>query len=37
MAVLESEWFKRPVTLAEIERGGLEGYQAEIDEALGIR
>ena len=37
MAVLESEWFKRPVTLAEIERGDLEGYQAEIDQALGIR
>ena len=37
MAVLESEWFKRPVTLAEIEAGDLEGYQAGIDEALGIR
>lgn len=37
MAVLESEWFKRPVSLAEIEAGELEGYQAEIDEALGIR
>ena len=37
MAVLESEWFKRPVTLAEVESGELEGYQAEIDEALGIR
>ena len=37
MAVFESEWFRRPVTMAEIERGDLEGYQAEIDEALGIR
>ena len=37
MAVLESEWFKRPVSLAEIEAGELEGYQAEIDEALDIR
>ena len=36
MAIFESEWFDRPVTLAEIERGDLEGYQAEIDQALGI-
>jgi len=36
MAIFESEWFKRPVSLAEIERGDLEGYQAEIDQALGI-
>ena len=36
MALFESEWFNRPVTLAEIERGDLEGYQAEIDQALGI-
>ena len=36
MAIFESEWFNRPVSLAEIERGDLEGYQAEIDQALGI-
>ena len=36
MAVLESSWFNRPVSLSEIERGDLEGYQAEIDQALGI-
>ena len=36
MAIFESEWFNRPVSLAEIERGDLEGYQAEIDHALGI-
>ena len=36
MAIFESEWFNRSVTLAEIERGDLEGYQAEIDQALGI-
>ena len=36
MAVLESSWHNRPVSLAEIERGDLEGYQAEIDRALGI-
>ena len=36
MAIFESAWFNRPVTLAEIERGDLEGYQAEIDQALGI-
>ena len=36
MAIFESAWFNRPVSLAEIERGDLEGYQAEIDQALGI-
>ena len=36
MAIFESAWFNRPVNLAEIERGDLEGYQAEIDQALGI-
>ena len=36
MAIFESERFNRPVSLAEIERGDLEGYQAEIDQALGI-
>lgn len=36
MAVFESSWHNRPVSLAEIERGDLEGYQAEIDQALGI-
>ena len=36
MALFESAWFNRPVTLAEIERCELEGYQREINEALGI-
>ena len=36
MAIFESDWFDRPVSLAEIGRGDLEGYQAEIDQALGI-
>ena len=36
MAVYESGWFGRPVTLAEIEGCELEGYQKEINEHLGI-
>ena len=36
MAVYESGWFGRPVTLAEIENCELEGYQKEINEHLGI-
>ena len=36
MAIFESAWFNRPVSLQEIERCELEGYQKEINEALGI-
>ena len=36
MAVYESGWHGRPVTLAEIESCELEGYQGEINEKLGI-
>ena len=36
MAVYESGWHGRPVTLAEIESCELEGYQGEINENLGI-
>lgn len=36
MAVYESGWHGRPVTLAEIESCELEGYQGEINERLGI-
>ena len=36
MAVYESGWFGRPVTLAEIESCALEGYQGEINDKLGI-
>lgn len=36
MAVFESSHFNRPVSLDEIERGDLEGYQAQIDQSLGI-
>lgn len=36
MAVFESGWHQRPVSLQEIERCELEGYQAEVNEALGI-
>ena len=36
MAVYESGWFGRPVTIAEIESCELEGYQKEINEHLGI-
>ena len=36
MAVYESGWHGRPVTLAEIESCKLEGYQGEINEKLGI-
>ncbi len=36
MAVYESGWHGRPVTLAEIENCELEGYQGEINETLGI-
>lgn len=36
MAVFESSWHNRPVDIAAIERGDIEGYQAEIDQALGI-
>jgi predicted dehydrogenase len=36
MAVFESDWFNRPVSLREVERCELEGYQREINEALGI-
>ncbi len=36
MAVYESGWYGRPVTLAEIESCELEGYQGEINEKLGI-
>ena len=37
MAVYESGWFGRPVTIAEIENCELEGYQKEINDKLGIR
>lgn len=36
MAVYESGWFGRPVTISEIESCELEGYQKEINEHLGI-
>ncbi len=36
LAIFESDWLGRPVTLREIERCETEGYQAEINEALGI-
>ena len=36
MAVYESGWHDRPVTLAEIENCALEGYQGEINDKLGI-
>ena len=36
MAVYESGWHGRPVTLAEIESCELEGYQGEINEKLEI-
>ena len=36
MAVYESGWHGRPVTLAEIENCELEGYQGEINDKLGI-
>lgn len=36
MAVYESGWHGRPVTLPEIENCELEGYQGEINEKLGI-
>ena len=36
MAVYESGWHGRPVTLIEIESCELEGYQGEINEKLGI-
>lgn len=36
MAIFESAWFNRPVSLSEIERCETEGYQAEINGALGI-
>lgn len=36
MAVYESGWHGRPVTLAEIENCELEGYQKEINDKLGI-
>ena len=34
MALFESAWHNRPVTLQEIERCELEGYQAELNAAL---
>ena len=36
MAIFESAWADRPVSLREIERCETEGYQAEINQALGI-
>lgn len=36
MAVYESGWFGRPVTIEEIENCELEGYQKEINDKLGI-
>jgi predicted dehydrogenase len=36
MAVYESGWFGRPVTLTEIENCALEGYQKEINDKLRI-
>ena len=36
MAVYESGWHGRPVTMEEIESCELEGYQGEINEKLGI-
>ncbi|MFA6112021.1 MAG: Gfo/Idh/MocA family oxidoreductase [Candidatus Latescibacterota bacterium] len=36
LALFESAWHGRPVTLAEIERCETEGYQADINEALGL-
>ena len=36
MAVFESAWHNRPVSMQEIERCELEGYQSEINESLGI-
>ena len=34
MALFESAWHNRPVTLQEIERCELEGYQADLNAAL---
>ena len=36
MAVFESAHANRPVSFREIERLELEGYQQEINEALGL-
>ena len=36
MAIFESAWFGRPVTIQEIIRCELEGYQREINEQLGL-
>ena len=36
LALFESAWFNRPVSLEEIERCETEGYQKEINQALGI-
>ena len=36
MAVYESGWHGRPVSIQEIERCELEGYQSEINSSLGI-
>lgn len=36
MAVFESGWSGRPVSLRQVERGEVEGYQGPIDAALGI-
>ncbi|MEW6756025.1 MAG: Gfo/Idh/MocA family oxidoreductase [Candidatus Latescibacterota bacterium] len=36
LAVFESAWLGRPVTLREVERCQTEGYQADINQALGI-
>ncbi|MFH1567117.1 MAG: Gfo/Idh/MocA family oxidoreductase, partial [Gemmatimonadota bacterium] len=36
MAIFESGWFGQPVSVAAIERCEVEGYQAEVNELLGI-
>lgn len=36
MALFESAWLNRPVSLQEVERCQVDGYQAQIDRALGI-
>jgi len=36
MAIFESAWYGQPVPLDDIERGEIEGYQAEINELLAL-
>jgi hypothetical protein len=36
IALYESAWLGRPVDLADVERLEVEGYQAEINQGLGL-